>query len=89
MDAQGSLLDDTEVHFVIDCITAACAQKSTDVSMQAWLLNQQVHEVILNGANVEDASLNGLMSKELLQRLGDVANVTLGRMSEGFSAAIK
>lgn len=87
MDAQHSSLDTIEVHFVIDRTVPACVHVSPDVSLQAWLLNQQMQEVLLNGVSVEDASLDGLISKVLLQRLVDAANIALGRMSEGFSAA--
>ena len=89
MNAPCPPLDVTEVHFVIDSVTAACIQESADVSLQPWLLKQQIQEILLNNVSVDDASLNGLISKALLQRLVDAATLTLGRMSEGFSAAMK
>ncbi|KAH7668211.1 hypothetical protein AAVH_42949, partial [Aphelenchoides avenae] len=88
MDTQHPSLDATEVHFVIDSIAAACVQECPDVSMQPWLLNQRMQQVLLDGVSIEDASLDGLVPKELLLRLVDAANVALRQMSEGFSASI-
>lgn len=81
MNAQPIALSEPETQLVIDRVVERCV----DDDMQAWLLKQLLHEIVVGGRVTEEA-VDGV-AKKTMEKLLDAVNIGIECMKKGFAEA--